>query len=163
MKILKYLTNTQKKENAKMSADFIGQFENSVHKQRITIPTAFKKKFTIAAKSTIVATLGEKNSIAIYPMDNWNALCDKLKKGDSAQRKMLRFLRAFATPEQVLEGPGRIKLSEALLKNAKISKKAILQGNGDYISVWNPELFEIEREKLQNEMMNGFDPDMLNL
>ena len=133
-----------------MSGEFLGAFENSVHKQRIIIPAEFRRKISVAAKSTVIATIGPQQNIAIYPQDNWNALRDKLKKSGEELRELLTDLRDFATPEQKLEGPGRIKLSDELLEHAGIVDKVILKGEGDFISVWSPQAYEAyKRERLE--------------
>jgi hypothetical protein len=46
------------KEGTQMSGEFLGIFENSVHKQRVIIPASFKKKFAEEAMRSVVVTLG---------------------------------------------------------------------------------------------------------
>jgi len=128
-----------------MSGEFLGTFENAVHKQRIIIPAEFRKKFSVASKQTVIATLGPYQNIVIYPLDNWAALRDRLKQGTQEQRDLLADLRDFATPEEKLEGPGRIKLSGELLELAGIETSVILKGEGDFISVWSPESYNAKK------------------
>ncbi len=131
-----------------MSGEFLGTFENAVHKQRIIIPAEFRKKFSVASKQTVIATMGPYQNIVIYPLDNWAALRDRLKQGTPDQRDLLEYLRHFATPEEQLEGPGRIKLSDELLDEAGIQSKVVLKGEGDFISVWSPETYKAVKSKL---------------
>lgn len=133
-----------------MSGEFLGTFENSVNKQRIIIPAPFKAKFSASAKQGVVVTIGPNNSVAIYPLDNWIQLKDKMKSSDDRSRRFLNNLVDFACPEQQLEGPGRIRISEELLDIANISESVIIKGEGSYISLWNPETFKDQRKtKLQ--------------
>ncbi len=125
-----------------MPPRFIGKFEASVHKQRIVIPSSMKKKFSPAAKDTIVATIGSNsNHIVIFPMDIWDEYIEKLEQGESRQLEMVDYLYDYAI-EQKLEGPGRIKLSDELLELAGITDKAVILGKGNYISVWAPETLD---------------------
>ena len=131
-----------------MSGEFLGTFENSVHKQRIIIPAEFRRKISVAAKQSVIATIGPQGNIVIYPQDNWQALRDRLRSGSEEDRDQLTYLREFATPEQKLEGPGRIKLSDELLDITGISDKVILKGDGDYISVWSPKAYNDYKKQL---------------
>ncbi len=128
-----------------MSGQFIGYFENAVHKQRIIIPAAFKKKFSEEANRTVVVTLGPLNTIAIFPLDCWNAMLERLAQGDETAQELRTQLIDFASTEQELEGPGRIRLPEQLLAEANIKDSVIIKGELHYISLWNPEEFQATR------------------
>ena len=136
-----------------MSGDFLGTFENSVNKARVIIPAPFKAKFTTASKQTVICTLGSNKSIVIYPLDNWNALKERLKNGDDRAKKLLNNMIEFACPEQQLEGPGRIRISDELLELTNIKESVIIKGEGSYISLWNPETFKaIRQAKLEDHL-----------
>lgn len=131
-----------------MSGQFIGYFENSVHKQRVIIPAAFKKKFAEEAQRTVVVTVGPNNTIAIFPLDCWNDILAKLGAGDEDDQDLRTQLIDFAMTEQELEGPGRIRIHEQLLEEANITDKVIIKGELHYISLWNPEEFqEVRKDK----------------
>ncbi|MCK9329957.1 MAG: protein MraZ [Candidatus Cloacimonetes bacterium] len=133
-----------------MSGEFLGTFENSVNKMRVIIPAVFKSKFATSSKQTIIATIGANKSIAIYPLDNWILLKDKLKNGDERAKRLLNNLIDFACPEQQLEGPGRIRISDELLEITGISDSVIIKGEGSFISLWNPQTFKsIRKAKLE--------------
>ncbi|HOQ81184.1 MAG TPA: protein MraZ [Candidatus Cloacimonadota bacterium] len=133
-----------------MSGDFLGTFENSVNKQRITIPAPFKAKFSSEAEQNVIITIGPNHSIAIYPLDNWNALQERAENGDEKVKKLIYNLKDFAIPEQPLEGPGRVRISEELLNIANINESVIIKGEGSYISLWNPEKFkQLRQQKLE--------------
>ncbi|HOD54517.1 MAG TPA: protein MraZ [Candidatus Cloacimonadota bacterium] len=125
-----------------MSGDFLGTFENSVNKQRIIIPAPFKAKFSHEADQSAIVTIGPNQSIAIYPLDNWKSLKEKAANGDDRAKRFLNNLIDFACPEQALEGPGRIRISDELLDIANISETVIIKGEGSYITLWNPEKFK---------------------
>ena len=129
-----------------MSGEFLGESENSVHKGRIIIPATFKARFSVESNQTVVMTLTEDLSIAIYPLDCWAMVKEKLINGDERQKKVLTLLKRFAS-EQQLEGPGRVKLSDFMLEKANITDKVMMRGEGDHITVWNPERYIMERDK----------------
>jgi division/cell wall cluster transcriptional repressor MraZ len=131
-----------------MSGEFLGTFENSVHKYRVIIPASFKKMFAAEAEKSVIVTIGFKGTIAIFPLDSWELMKDKLQKGTDDDRRMRSNLIFFAMSRQELEGPGRIRISEELLQKAKITDSVIIKGDGHYISLWNPErLKEISQLK----------------
>ena len=140
-----------------MSGEFLGTFKNSVNKLKwITIPAAFKKKFSTQAKQTVVITLGPNADIAIYPLDNWNDKVEILKNGSERDKQLLSNLRTFASSEQKLEQNGRIKIGTELLEIANIKDKVIIKGSGNYISVWSPQNFEQFRQKRLEEHRKQF-------
>lgn len=139
-----------------MSGEFLGTFENSVNKMRVIIPAPFKAKFSASSKQTVIATIGANKSIALYPLDNWNALKEKLKNGDERAKLLLNHLIDFACPEQQLEGPGRIRISDELLEITGINDSVIIKGDGSYISLWNPDVFKDIRKAKLNQHQKEF-------
>ena len=140
-----------------MSGEFLGTYKNSVNKQKwITIPASFKKKFTPQAKQTVIISIGPEGNIAIYPLDNWNEKIDKLKEGSTREKELLLNLRTFASSEQKLEKNGRIKINNELLEIANIKDKVIIKGEGNFISVWNPDKYEEYRNKKLEEHKKSF-------
>lgn len=131
-----------------MSGEFLGVFEVAVHNNRITLPAVFKKSFSVASKQSVIVTLGsEGTNLAVYPLDNWNSMIDRLKNGDEKDKIFMNSLIDFALSRRELEGPGRIRIDSFLLEDVGITDSAIIKGEGDYISLWNPESFREERKK----------------
>ncbi|MFO7896208.1 MAG: protein MraZ [Candidatus Cloacimonadales bacterium] len=140
-----------------MSGEFLGTFTNSVNKQKwVTIPAIFKKKFTPTAKQTVVVSIGPEANIAIYPLDNWKQKIDALRSGDGRAKMLLLNLRTFASHEQKVEANGRVKISDELLEIAQIKDKVIVKGEGNFISVWDPEQYKEFRKKRMQEHMAEF-------
>ncbi|MCD6182053.1 MAG: protein MraZ [Candidatus Cloacimonetes bacterium] len=125
-----------------MPQDFLGKFEVSVNKQKwITIPTAFKKNFTINARSQVVITIGPRDTLVIYPLDKWQEKVEELKGGNDHQRALLNNIQELATEPQKLDTAGRVKVSDELLGISGIGSRVVLKGNGRYITVWKPESY----------------------
>lgn len=141
-----------------MSGEFLGTFSNSVNKQKwITIPSSFKKKFSPGSKQSVIVTIGPKSVIAIFPLDNWTEFISKLRSDKERGPALLRNLRDFASPEQKMEQNGRIKVDQELLKIAGVDDKVIIKGEGNYISVWNPDKFKEQREQRIKEHFDTYD------
>ncbi len=132
-----------------MSGEFLGIFENSVHKQRVIIPAVYKKRFSAEAGKSVIVTLGPNDTIAIYPIDNWRDTLERLKNGDDRSKQLRTQLIDFAMMEQELEGPGRVKIHDMLLSEVGITDSVIIKGEGHYISLWNPKVYnEVRANKL---------------
>jgi len=142
-----------------MSGEFLGKFKTTVNKKKwIVIPAVLKKRFSSAAKQTVVITLGPNgNSLVVYPEDNWNAKLKSLRNGNQHSLMLRKRLIHYAQNHQKLESNGRVKVSEELLQKTGIKDKVIIKGEGDYISMWNPENFKKYEEKLEQETGNMFD------
>jgi len=136
---------------SRMSGEFLGTYTNSVNKNKwVIIPASFKKKFSPEAKLTVIVTIGPEENIGIFPLDNWNEKIEKLKAGSDRDTDLLVDLRLFASSEQTIEKSGRIKISDELLEIAGITEKVIIKGEGNYISVWNPDKYlDFRNEKLK--------------
>ena len=142
-----------------MSGEFLGKFKSSVNKKKwIVIPAVLKKRFSSAARQTVVITLGPSgNSLIVYPVDNWDLKLRSLREGGERKLKLRKRLIHYAQNHQKLEANGRVKVDEDLLKRAGITNKVIIKGEGDYISVWNPDNFKKYDEKLEKETGDLFD------
>ena len=64
-----------------------------------------------------------------------------LSEFDPEQRKLKRtFFRSIAQVE--LDNANRINIPKQMLAHAHIEKEALLIGTGNYIEMWNPEVFD---------------------
>ncbi len=142
-----------------MSGEFLGKHTNAVNKSKwITIPAQFKKKFSPAAKQTVIVTIGPQRTIAIYPLDNWNKLMlDKNNSDDARQKEFIQKLRFWVRGEEKMETNGRIKLDEDHLKIAGIDKRVTIVGNGTFMTVWNPDRYEEYSKKMLEDFQDKFD------
>jgi len=133
-----------------MSGEFLGTYENSMNKNRVIIPAPFKKAMKPEAENTVIVTMGyNQSNIAVYPLDVWNALVDRLSNGNDKQRLLYTLMRENATTEE-LEPNNRIKIPSSLLDLVGITNSVVVKGEGSYISLWNPEtLRERQRQNLE--------------
>ncbi|MBN2459998.1 MAG: protein MraZ [Candidatus Cloacimonetes bacterium] len=141
-----------------MSGEFLGTYQIAVNKGKwITLPAALKKKFSPDTRQTVIITLGPKDTIAIFPLDVWHDKISRLKTGSEKDIKLLVHLRSFAGGEQKLEANGRVKISDELIKIMHIDDRVIIKGEGNFISIWKPELYEKSRAEMLQEHRQLFD------
>jgi DNA-binding transcriptional regulator/RsmH inhibitor MraZ len=142
-----------------MPSDFIGTIhDNAVHKSRIMIPAKFKKKFALEANEIVVVTIGPNGTVAIFPMDSWLFITARLQASElDRHKKLLANLFDFAMPEQALEGPGRIRISEELMHIAKIKDSVSIKGEGRFMTVWNSEILKEIKQKKSEDHRETYD------
>jgi len=140
-----------------MSGPFFGRSENAVHNNRVMIPAQFKRKFADESLRTVVVTCGPRDSIALYPLDSWYETLAELLAGNDDDRKFRAELIDCAVTEAELEGPGRIRLPEQQLREAGITDKAIVKGEGHFISIWNPDSYYSKYAKDREHSRQAYD------
>ena len=125
---------------------FVGTYTHALDaKNRIFIPAKFREKlgdtFYITRKLTT-------KSLVIYPEDEW------IKKGeaineiaDSVGEDIKEQFYSEAI-DPIPDSQGRVTLTPALIKYAKITKNVVISGYGSYIQIWPEEVWE-ERQKEQ--------------
>jgi DNA-binding transcriptional regulator/RsmH inhibitor MraZ len=62
----------------------------------------------------------------------------------------------FAMTEQELEGPGRVRIHEMLLNEVNITDSVVIKGEGHYISLWNPKVYNEVRASKLNQHRKQF-------
>lgn len=117
---------------------FMGEYQHSIDaKGRLAVPA----KFRDALGETFVATKGLDNCLFVYPMEEWQALEQKLKalpftKSDA--RAFVRFFFSGAT-ECELDKQGRILLPANLREYGQLEKDAVVIGVSTRVEIWSKE------------------------
>jgi len=130
-----------------MHIDFIGQYPYSVDsKNRINIPSRFRKKLYDAGISSMVITRGiDDPCILVYPEPYWQdmtrKLTEKLSSIKQTHRLFLRQITRFAT-ECPLDSQGRIILTPALMEYSGITRDIMIVGTLNKIELWDPGVLE---------------------
>lgn len=118
----------------------MGEFQHSVdEKGRMIIPA----KFRDALGSSFVMTRGLDRCLFVYPMDEWEALEQKLKslplmKADA--RAFTRFFFSGAT-ECELDKQGRVNIPLNLREHAGLQKETVVIGVSNRVEIWSKELW----------------------
>ncbi len=122
---------------------FIGSYEHNLDsKNRVFVPAKFRDK------------LGENFIIRVKPSRFPHVECfteeafdEKVEAEiaactDEASRERLAFAsRSNASPVTV-DSQGRICIGSKILKYSEIKKEALFIGMGDYVQIWNPDIYD---------------------
>jgi MraZ protein len=125
------------------------------HKGRIAIPLALRRgdgrkkpidRFVLAA--------GFEGCLALYSLDEWTRVEDRLRRIPMGGRKGRAFQRAFLMDvvKVSVDSQGRITIPPALMSRAGLSKEAVLHGVLNRIEIWNPERLEVELRDGQQQL-----------
>ncbi len=124
---------------------FLGQYAYTIDsKGRVTIPARFREEL----EETVVVTRGLDRCLAIYPLDVWENIAQKvtaLPITDPRGRTLRRIF--FADAAQVEpDRQGRVLLPERLRSYAGLAptEEAVIVGLDRFMEVWNPERWERE-------------------
>lgn len=131
-------------------------------KGRFAIPTRYRERLKDCCDSHLVITVDPNDHcLLIYPAQEWQEIERKLMRLPSfnkAARRLQRLLIGHAI-EVDMDGQGRILLHPPLREFAKISKHAVLIGQGNKFEMWD--------EGRWNELREGWleetDLEQLNL
>jgi MraZ protein len=132
---------------------FLGEFIHTLdEKGRLTIPAKFRDDLT----DGLVVTRGIDRCLAIYTMEEWEKLAEKvsaLPVTDRLARAFRRLVFANAS-DAVLDKQGRVLIPPRLREYAGLNGEAIVAGLNNYVEVWNPEAWGEERERVEGEDVN---------
>ena len=130
---------------------FFGEYEYRIDdKGRLLLPPKFRGEF----KQGVVLTKGIEKCITVYPAVEWQKLADTLaahKLTPSKLRTLNRsiFAEAFSLS---LDGQGRIALPFPLRQHAGIGDIAIVAGANNYLELWNPKLWNLEKASAEEQV-----------
>jgi MraZ protein len=124
---------------------FLGRYAFAVDaKGRMAIPARFRPGL---AKG-LVLTRSVDPCLALYPMESWIPLAeriDALSIADADSRAFRRLVFAEAADLE-LDGQGRILLPASLREYAGIDREAVVVGVYSYIEVWSAERWAAQSE-----------------
>ena len=126
-------------------ASFIGSYRHAIdHKGRVSIPSRFRRALSGKADSTFVILRGLERCVALYPLDEWQRMEERLRGrtfNDPLNRHFQRQMLLDATPGE-LDAQGRVAIPPRLLEHASLAKEAAVNGVLDHIEIWDPAVLE---------------------
>jgi MraZ protein len=125
-------------------ASLIGEFECKIdEKNRIILPSGLKKMISPDAMDKFMINRGFKNYLALYPMDKWNVMDDKIRRLNLFVEKNRIFVRYFyrGATELTLDRTNRLLLPKGLTEHARIDKEVVLLGMIDHIEIWSKQSY----------------------
>ncbi|MEO9474852.1 MAG: division/cell wall cluster transcriptional repressor MraZ [Cyclobacteriaceae bacterium] len=125
-------------------AFFTSEYECKLDtKGRLVLPAKIKANLPEVSTTELVIRQGFEPNLIVYPMLEYKKIHAKisaLSEFNAEQRKLKRtFFRSIAQVD--LDNAGRILVPKLMLAHAKLEKEAILVGMGNYIEMWNPQVF----------------------
>ena len=125
-------------------AFFTSEYECKLDtKGRLVLPAKIKTNLPEVSTNELVIRKGFEPNLILYPMVEYKKIHHKissLSEFNPEQRKLKRnFFRSIAQVE--LDNANRINIPRQMLAHAQIEKGALLIGTGNYIEMWNPEVF----------------------
>lgn len=119
-----------------VSAMFRGEYDHTVDtKGRLIIPSKFREQLG----DECIVTRGLDGCLFVFPLNEWEAYEDKLRKLPTTNknaRSFVRFLTAGATSCE-FDKQGRILLPATLRRFAGIEKDVVLAGLLNRIEIWS--------------------------
>ena len=119
---------------------FTGQYDFVIDsKNRINIPSIFRKQLPKSDKNTFVITRGIDRCIWIYALGEWEKIEKELNQLSSLSRTNRTFLRNHLRHAKIVSSDeqGRIILTKSLIEYANILKDITIIGVLNKIEVWD--------------------------
>ena len=120
---------------------FIGEYHHTIdEKGRIIIPA----KFRDGLGKRFIITRGLENCLFVYPMDNWNRICEKLNSLPFTKKDARIFNRFFMSgaTDVELDKQGRVNVSSPLINYANLIKDCVIIGTGDRLEIFSQESWD---------------------
>ncbi len=124
---------------------FRGSFEHSVDsKGRVSVPSKFRDIIADRYDGRLVLALDFDRCLAVYPLEEWEKLEEKIRTLPMMQKEVKEFMRFFfsSASECELDKQGRILIPPALRERAAINKTVLLVGIINKIEIWDSAVWE---------------------
>lgn len=109
-------------------------------KGRIAIPAKYRDNILESCNSNMIMTCDPyENCLLIFTLDHWEkteASLQALSNSNKAHRALRRIMLGFAT-EVDMDSNGRLLVPVVLRDRAKLTKEAMLVGQGKTFQLWN--------------------------
>ena len=146
---------------------FLGEYEVSLDaKGRLLFPAGFKKQLPKEGEKNtqFVINRGFDNCLALYPLENWEAINASILNLNDFDPKVRLFQRVYldGANHVELDTIGRLNIPKNLMAHAGLDKNVILAARGKVIEIWDvnkrKQFFDTiapeDFSDLANEVMN---------
>lgn len=124
-----------------VSRMFLGRYNHTLDaKGRLAIPARFRE----ALAEGLVLTRGIDRCLALYPLDAWRPLAEKVSAlpiSDPDARNFRRMVFAEAA-DLTLDAQGRILVPPELRRYAGLEREALVVGVDSSIEIWSPDRWQ---------------------
>ena len=132
---------------------FTGWMTNTMDaKGRLAIPARFRDVLARRGDERLVVTASDKCLVA-YPIEEWNALIEKVAKLSQFNLKVQDFRRYFVSSgtEYSLDRQGRILIPPSLRESAGLTGQVQLVGMQSNFEIWDKDRWIQERERIRQD------------
>lgn len=129
---------------------FLGEFAHIIDdKGRLTVPAKFRAELA----EGLVVTRGIDRCLAIYPIEEWNRLAERVSGLPMTDRRARAFRRLmFANASDAApDKQGRVLIPPSLRDYARLDGDVVVTGLNTYVEVWNPDAWNEERERVEGD------------
>ncbi|MBR3304522.1 MAG: division/cell wall cluster transcriptional repressor MraZ [Christensenellaceae bacterium] len=123
----------------------LGSYSHSIDKKgRVFMPIKLRDELG----EKFIATRGLGKCLFVFPMEDWNALYEKLRElplTDKSSQQFIRLLFASAV-ECEPDKQGRILIPQRLRDYAEIGEEALVIGVMTRVEIWSPENWDAYQE-----------------
>lgn len=124
----------------------IGTYEcKADSKGRIMLPAPLKKQLLpVLEKGFVVKRAVFQPCLELYPMEEWQALMQKVNKLNRFKKKNNDFIRRFTAGVRMVEvdATGRILIPKDLVMFADIAKEIVVSTAINIVEIWDKENYE---------------------
>jgi len=112
-------------------------------KGRVSIPARFRDQLSEQHEMPLVLTQGFDQCLALYPMDTWKKIEEKLSTLNTLNADVRLFQRTIlkASEECEFDKQGRIIISPVLRGVASLDKNVVIVGLLNRIEIWDKEKY----------------------
>jgi len=125
---------------------FIGTYECKADaKGRIMMPVALKGQLAASLKNGFVLKRAVFNKcLELYPMQEWEALMQKVNSLNRFNKKNNDFIRRFTAGVKLVEmdASGRLLIPKDLIHYATIQKEVVISSAVSILEIWNKDHYE---------------------
>ena len=124
----------------------IGTYECKADaKGRLMLPAALKKQLSPVLQNGFVLKRAVfQPCLELYPMEEWEALMQRINKLNRFKKKNNDFIRRFTAGVKVVEidATGRLLIPKDLVVFADISKEIVLSAAVNIVEIWDKDKYE---------------------
>ena len=117
-------------------AVFIGTYDHSLDpKGRVILP----RKFRDELGQDMVVTKGIERCLYVFPLAEFQAFADKLRKLPLTERPSRDFVRVFVAgaSQETADAQGRVVIPQPLREYAGLSRDVVVVGQLSRIEIWD--------------------------
>ncbi|MCW9038095.1 division/cell wall cluster transcriptional repressor MraZ [Altibacter sp.] len=126
--------------------NLIGTYECKADvKGRLMVPAPLKKQLTpVMTEGFVIKRAVFQPCLEMYPMNEWNALMQKMGELNRFNRKNNDFIRRYTAGVKTVEldATGRLLIPKDLLSFAGITKEIVISTAINIVEIWDKEKYE---------------------